>query len=596
MKPDQVGCPTLTVKRIGRQLGQAFVEGIVCPFFLVLLIALLAAAPVPASAQPIDPCRAADVSISDTDRLHPFNYVNLVEVTRRGERFPIHLSDPDSVEKYSWFRPHSFVEVDRNSTLELSFSRRWIASQPDFQGKIHLTGTLNGEPLPIPGYSEVGERPDTGTVDLESTRAVITSFCTIHNSTETLQASITDVGMEIARTDSLATMQQRTQFIRVTNLERDVANLEDELANADSADAEELNEDLRKLRRELERERADKNYVEYLALFTSGSLVRVRTSLEQIAPVFETLTSKRNAAAVDLVARRVGRDPRMLTAAASRLTTQLDSVRSLGVLSSSSDPAARRRASELVIRLANDLKELTAVASEYLGYLQEADLNRDPALLEELKDSRILLRRHDAKRGDRIIITVLNRMADEDQAHRELDLDIRVDRFGWDSDVTDSFIFMRRLNADYESVPPSVTAVERSFAAGTAARDTTIKSEVGVNFELIPGASYTWSHRSRRGFTWLQPSFGVNVSFPKFQTKTYHITRPEGEDATVSRVEETTNNSFDLAIGGIVSVFDGTLGVTVGRAATVQRAPWYWGVSLSFLKLAKNAANVLPGS
>jgi hypothetical protein len=567
---------------------------------LLLSTAMLSALMIshPLKAQPTDPCQAATHGVTDVDRLHPFNYVNLFEITRHGERFPIHISDPDTIRNYRRYKPHSYVEVDRNSTLELSFSRRWIASQPDFEGRIHVTGTLNGEPLPIPGYSEVGERADTGRVNLQSNRAVIASFCSLDRSTGALSAAVSEVAAQVRYADSIATTEQRQQFLRVSEFESRIESLEEELADADSASKEELQAEIERLNEGLNDARNDQDYEAYLDLFTRVNLTTMRTSLEQVAPIFETLTDRSNAAAVDLMARRVGRNPRMITTAASRLTAQLDSIRALGQISAASDRAARRRAGELVIRLGADLKELVAVSEQYLQYLRQVDLSRDPALLEELKDSRILLSRHEVKRGDRVIITVLNRMSDDEEnhEHRELDLDIRVDRFGWDSDVTDSFIFLRRLNAEYEALPPSVATTERAFALGTAERDTTIRIDVGVNFDLIPGASFLWSHRSRREWTWLKPSFGLNVSFPKFQTKSYHISRPEGEDATVSRIEETTSNTFDLAIGGVATLFDGSIGVTLGRVATVQRAPWYWGVSLSFLALAKNAAKVLAGS
>ncbi len=541
-------------------------------------------------------CGPESLSVGTTDQLHPANFVNVHEITVQGDRRRVHLAALGNVQGNPDFGPHSQVHVDRNSTLEITFARHWMMDQADFRGNIHVTGLLNGEPLPIPGYSEVGQQADTGVVNLESMRAILGSFCTLGSMEASLSRELARVDSQLEHTAEVITVEQRQQLNRVRSLRQEIADLEDLRVDTDSAELAELDRVLGRRRRELERASRDPEYLSYLRTFAPQALPGVRVALEHGQPTFESLSATRNRRALNVVARRLRRDPEVLAASAARLAMQVDSLAKLATLSAASSPESVERAEQLVEMLQLDLYEITAASRAYMHYLAQADLTRDPALLDQLKDSRVLLARHEVKPGDRVILTVLNRVEGQESSHRELDLDIRVDRFGWNSDVTDSFVFLRRWGGEYDRIPASVLAVERSFAAGSTEQDTTLRISQGVNFELVPGVAYTWSHHSRGAWTWLYPSLGLNVSFPKFQTKTYRISRPAGADTEVSRTEETESNSFDLALGGSVSVFNGAIGLTVGRVMTVEDDPWYYGVNLSFLSLAKNAAKLFPGT
>ncbi|HYW14386.1 MAG TPA: hypothetical protein VE871_20640 [Longimicrobium sp.] len=541
-------------------------------------------------------CGPESLSVGASDQLHPSNFVSVHEITVQGDRRKVHLAALGNVQGHPDFGPHSQVRVDRNSTLEITFAREWMMGQPDFRGNIHVTGLLNGEPLPIPGYSEVGQQADTGVVDLESMRAMLGSFCTLGSMEPRLSSELARVDSEVERTKQMITDEQRQQLNRVRSVRQEIAELEELRAGADSAEFPSLDRELGRRRRDLERVSRDPEYLSLLRTFTPQALPGLRVALEHGRPTFESMSAARHRKTLNVVARRLRRDPAVLAASSARLAQRVDSLSVLETLSAASSPETVERAAQLVETLQFDLHEVTAASRAYMHYLAEADLTRDPALLEQLKDSRVLLARHDVKPGDRVILTVLNQVEGQESSHRELDLDIRVDRFSWNSDVTDSFVFLRRLGADYDRVPESVMAVERSLAAAGTEQDTTLRISQGVNFELVPGVAYTWSHHSRGWWTWLYPSLGLNVSFPKFQTKTYRISRGAGADAEVSRTEETEANNFDLALGGSVSVFNGAIGLTMGRVMTVEDDPFYYGVSLSFLSLAKNAAKLFPGS
>jgi hypothetical protein len=216
----------------------------------------------------------------------------------------------------------------------------------------------------------------------------------------------------------------------------------------------------------------------------------------------------------------------------------------------------------------------------------------DPAMLGGLKDTEVLLSSIDVKPGDRLTLSFTNALAQDGQ-NRRLDLPVRVSRFGWVREVNDSFLFLRRRGANYKRTPDRVTEVLGSIKSG---EEVEIDIPVGVNYQLTPGASLTWSYNDRsyrRLWRWLRPSVGLQVALPRFETRTYTVSFPTGT-ATPSIKEETRGNAFDIALGGLVTLFDNSVGVSVGRDMMVREKPHYFAFSVSFVSLAKRAAQLLP--
>src|SRR5690606_37916219 len=135
-----------------------------------------------------------------------------------------------------------------------------------------------------------------------------------------------------------------------------------------------------------------------------------------------------------------------------------------------------------------------------------------------------------------------------------------------------------------------------------------------VEFEPAPGASLTWTWRPRRQQGWkrgfadffrfLRPGFGVNVSFPRFGI----IEREEVEQAGGEVTVVTEDSGLDVAAGGVLTLFDNAVVLTIGTALTSRVEPmtaeqtdslggedevdaeqgsnWYVGVGFSFVGLA----------
>jgi len=206
-------------------------------------------------------------------------------------------------------------------------------------------------------------------------------------------------------------------------------------------------------------------------------------------------------------------------------------------------------------------------------------------LIHELVDAVILLRQVDARPGD-VVTIVIENAARTGGVPRTLTLRLTVREFGLVQQITDSFLFLRREGAEASELAEPDTDV----SATDVPRD--------VDFEPTPGASLTWTYRPREDGNWLngfmrflQPGFGVNVSFPRFGTldvETEEIGTEADPDTATTVVED---NGLDLAVGALVSLFDGAVMVTLGTPLTSRAegrgSNFYWGLGFSFVNVAE---------
>lgn len=532
---------------------------------------------------------AADSSVIDFS--HPKYFTNVTEVTSGGERIPVFVAMSKDVAA-----PRRATRaVDRTSLLEVTFDRKWILEHA-VEGDIRINGRLNDKPIEIPGYSLVGQQERTGSVRLRSATDLFALLCNLGRGTTSMGESLAHVEQEIRDAENHALKQSDALEEVITSIRRhesSLASVEQRLSlNAGDSTLAHHADSLRALVAE---ERRDEEYLTSVVGAYSGHVLPdLSSSLDRLKLALVHVSDPENRAFISIVGRRTGRNGSDITATATQLrTVWIDSLARLIRSPDKGSTGYLTEAREAVETVRGSLRELDNVARDYFLAMSAQKVRGEPALLRDLKDTEVLLTRVGAEPRHRMVLSV-STGHDTTRLTRDLNLDMRVARLGWTYDVVDSFQFLRRLSASYERSPANVSRAEATLQPG---RDTVIEVPVGVNYDLTPGASLIWTHYDRGRLHWLQPSFGLNISFPKFQTKTYTLSRPAGEAGQpVSRKEETTGNSFDLAVGGLVAVFDGAVGVTVGRNLMVQDKPWYWGLNLSFLRLAKNAAKIFPSS
>ncbi len=185
-----------------------------------------------------------------------------------------------------------------------------------------------------------------------------------------------------------------------------------------------------------------------------------------------------------------------------------------------------------------------------------------------LKDTDLHLPSDRVRSGDVVEIEIHNG-EDDPTLHRFLTLRLKVRDFGWKERLTDSFLFVNRLD-------------DKPQASDAPGADTI--PEV-VDFSPTPGVSMAWTlyHRTDPTLRWLRPSFGFNVSFPRFGTRIKTRT-VETEPVRVEvATEEETDRTIDLAFGLLVGLFDNALQASIGRTLTARSNPWYFAIGFSFV-------------
>lgn len=528
-------------------------------------------------------CSPEPGTISDFDRFHPERFVSVYEVTRDSQYIPIHEALLDDTTQTRHERAHSRVDI--NSKLHMTFARRWIAQQPDYQTNVGVSADLNGEPIAVPAYSEVGTQATTGFVNASGLSAATAAVCSFVKRNESLgtllfvRNAIRNAQNALPRAFADSVAQAATQVERLRA---------EGLSASDSIRAA-----LTVAEANLQRLRSSQEYREVVRAYAPQATEKLVTALDAVYPSVLAL-SQADTSTLNVIARRAGIPTAQLTHLVQNVLRDKNTLDSLNTVRSA-DAAWLGQASSTIDRLQFELPLLTEFEESYIDFLDKLGTQRDPVLLEELRDTDLLISRTKAKPGDEILLTFTNTVPPGATNPRQMTVDLRIRRFGWVSDITDSFLFLRRLGVTYqEGVPNLVARAEQALAAGTDKRDSTLVVPLGVDFDLTPGASFIWTRYSRGWSSALAPSFGLNVSFPKFQTRTYQLSVAAGANRDVTRKEETTSHTFDLAVGPYIGFFDGAIGITAGRAITVERRPWYFGIGLSFLRLAKNASKVLP--
>jgi len=200
-------------------------------------------------------------------------------------------------------------------------------------------------------------------------------------------------------------------------------------------------------------------------------------------------------------------------------------------------------------------------------------------LLNNLSPTEISLVNLGARSGDRISITIANKLnkSDNDSPRYVIrTFNFSVKSFGLNKKINDSFTLIKRLYTE-KGIQKSINGTE-----------ITESRPKDVNFEPCAGTSVTWNYLPRNKFgQWLGFGFGINVSFLRFQTvETITTTDSLGRYSTKS---EDRSNLIDIGSGVVFSLFDGTINLTLGANLTsgngLNRA--YMGIGFSFVNIAQ---------
>jgi hypothetical protein len=158
-------------------------------------------------------------------------------------------------------------------------------------------------------------------------------------------------------------------------------------------------------------------------------------------------------------------------------------------------------------------------------------------LLTLLKDTSILLSECGVKKGDTLVIKIIN-------YEREFKIKLIIKEFGWNGDVTDSYLYVQRKGSQEFTPMQGVTL-----------------------YQLFTPRKYSadWADK----WLFFAPGFGINVSFP----------------------QDKVNNSTQLSAGLAFSLFNNAVFLTCGADLTTKERLQYYGIGFSFTNIAGKILN-----
>ena len=546
------------------------------------------------------------------DQQHPANFVIVMEQTAADRLYCLYA--PSDATRSGCTIDHSTnnpsAEIDRRSRLVIRFDRGVLLSGSIANSNIRLEAHLtkadgSRPPLEIPGYSEVGQDARVVPVRLRLGREILMSMADLERTTAGLRVRLDSISrlataQEESRTATVLKDLEAAQA-RVTALTDSIARLSQQI------------EDSLRLANDVSTWSAE-------AGATSDTSARARhvyAASQRLTDSLEALKRRRDSSAVranDLsgglrspdqsraVRQKIALQWRdVLLDARRMITSQIQEVTRDSVVFDAlarlqmRDPTSLRvRALEIIGVHYPDLAEVniadTAAAAiiehdtrGMLLALQEIagltgplrdrrklenDLVR--ALLAQLKDTDVLVGETGAQPGDYLDLIVSS--SPDSELPRALHVRFQVREFGLVHRISDSFIFLNRSR-------------DPSPFRGT--QDT-----VSAPYNYVPtaGITFGWTLEHRRNWggrflstaaRWLHPGFGFNVSFPRFANQ---VRQPAAGGGAQLLTDDASADGFDLAVGGVVTLFNGAVQFTYGRNLTADRDKTYWGLGFSFLR------------
>lgn len=307
------------------------------------------------------------------------------------------------------------------------------------------------------------------------------------------------------------------------------------------------------------------------------------------------MSSPENADVMRVIAQQTQRDYDLLSTIATATAERIAAISTVPLRADASDSDITARFNALR-EVEIGLREIQVFANNAAGVpVRSLNLSQ----LQNVKDVDLLLRSTPANRGDDVLLRIYN-FRNEPARVRSVDVRVGVREFGWVRNVTDSYMFFHRegLGHDYR-----VRIARDSVIADSIARTTGVAAQysyaLSMNFDPALGVTLGWTYYQRqehRWFSlplrWLQPGFGINVSFPRFATRTVTVSRanPEQTNSTLTRKPAETRPQIGLSTGGVLSFFDGGIQGSYGYSLASGRKRAYWALGFSFFEVAKRIA------
>ena len=524
--------------------------------------------------------------VDPLDFLHPSAFLRVVERTQDHERIILYnpiekvpSGDHDRLGPNGRWRPRDWAgraEVDHRSTIVIEFDREYLvdnAGRFDLRLAVQATsaGGSQTHDLEVLGYRVIGQASEPATASVAAGLDMIGKLCALQDA---VRSRPVRRFVEAADTASDGASLRRIATGSAPPLVRWEADF-DALMREDTADLEPI--------ADLIRSRPERLLTLVNNVKTTG--VAFRDSLPSLPAD--------GSASTEDTARVEG-----LTKAFVESVYDLQEL--LGMLN---DALGYQRAPErddqrptlLEIESPRETSQDTTRGDERRQEVWERLGRR---LIPRLRNAEISLPKHNVKPGEVVSIVVTNQV-DRDAAGRAMPIHLEVVDFGLSRkpDIRDSFFFLTR-----NGIPDGESRFFNTDPTDVASTlEGAVKSPLPARAVPTPGASALWSwyprgdekrHRLARFF---QPGFGVNVSFPSFGTRIQEF--KEATDSTLATlVTSDSTQAINVALGGVVHIWDGTVQFTFGRNLSIGQKPWYWGVGLSFVSLSRKIASDEGGS
>ncbi len=449
------------------------------------------------------------------DIYHPKSFIRMYESFGKGEINKILIQSVENI-------PH---EVDIDSRIEIEFDRSWIIlHRTNFEADISIEGQIKGKneirKFEIPGYSMVGTQSTSASASLRSYIEMFGLLNEIHYTYNKFYENYSTIILTLKYKNEIKNID-KGELEQFNGLRTDIINQKQRIKSV----LEKINSDSKKTMLKF----LIRNLRDITSVMDADALVSdSKTIVDSIIPSLIKIDISRNNyqdTLIPLLSSFIKSLNRLdMIGAEFRQDEITQKINQLDYeISSSTDSLKMRDKNKLTI-----MKE--SLSKKYLERVYTD-------LLGSLRNTNFLVSETGAREGDEIWITIRN---GDSSVYRSMTIRLIVKEFGLIKKVNDSFFLLKQT------------------AIGTP------------NFTPAPGVSLTWtSHpRDHKGGWFLQPGFGINISFPHF----------------------SNSSSIDVAAGGILSAFDNAVALTVGFCLTsgeLASERSYVGLGFSFLNIAQ---------
>lgn len=558
------------------------------------------------------------------DKAHPRNFIDIYELTARGDRRPILTHEITPTGRVVC--ESASAQVDRRSKILIIPDRKKLVAD-EFEGKFSVTARLvrpgSSRAVEVPGYSTIGQPSQVAPVGVASASTIGGTLTVLRRQWDQLETTLAATRTSadtanaknrerVARLDSTSGEVRRIAGRLQALRENLVSALDSSTAltsTADSSPAAAARRDsnrvsVTRLRTAIQAHEESLN-ASQLKLAADSiaqrfatrdafvpeaiALLRVNRSLLLLV---KELTRPENLTLVRAAARVRGSVPVIMTSLAGiadSAWTKLVTV----------DANATKQSGESLVPYENLITELRAAMRQLLVAARNdsSDTAIRTVLLDAVKDAEVSLERNAAEAGDVLVITLTDSVG-VPPADRVMEVRLAVRDFGLLARVADALLLV--------TLPGDGDVAERLIAAESAAaidgRITTLDLPVRTRGAPTAGVSYGWVLVPRRDYrvakvwqaftaiaSWLEPGFGFNAAAASVPMR--RIVVAPNQDPT----ETSLDAAITYTLGGHVSLFNGALVWSAGWTLNDARKRHYTGLGISFLSATEKAKQLFKG-